>query len=191
MMRLIAVLGTVVLLVIGGAVGVLVYGAEVQETVIDRRGDLRVDLGYRPAERRFADVEGASVTSNEGGLMFEAEMFTVIPASMPYGFLDLIWAVDGKEGSYEVIVSIQSSIVATYLDQATKVGNSTATGGFPGRLEVDGRTVRVYLDHHQIPGFPKRFRWKFTSTLDLRSQFAKSGVITDIAPDGRHANYRL
>ncbi len=190
MFRAFAIAGSLALALVLGGVAWLTYGAEVKETVLDRSGDLGLRNGFKPGPRRVADIVTARVRTSGPNLSFEATMGTAVPDSIPGGFYSLTWDIQG-ETEWELRVLIGSSVNAFLLNKETGSGSSLETGGFPGSVDVDGDTIRVELITDAITGFPARFRWSIETELDVSAGEKGAGVVTDRAPDGRHANYRL
>jgi hypothetical protein len=181
-----AVAAAAVAVVLGIIIVLLVTGGPPTNAIAqDPANDVQVSEGPAPpAQLSLADVRSARVFSEEGRLVFEAEMSSEVPKALDGQTMSWRWVIL-ESGAETWTVTADVSVmepVARVLGQQVNYGASTIDGTLPGDVEREGNTIRVRLSAGDIDGFPRTFSWRLETTLDGDRQDPGSASATDTAP---------
>lgn len=179
--------GWVALTIVGIIVAIVVVlagGGDPAVRDTDAGGDVAVGEGDNPPTRsELADIESATVTREESGIVFAVTMAMPAPAR-DKDVLTLRWdlAVDGQD-AWLVSANLANKPVASISSVQGSFGASTIDETLPGDIEVDGATITITIRTDEIDGFQTPFTWKVTATVDGDPSDPASAVATDTAPD--------
>jgi hypothetical protein len=151
----------------------------------DPANDVQVSQGPAPpAEVSLADVRSARVFSEQGQVVFEAEMGSEIPKALDGQTMSWRWVIL-EAGTETWTVTADVSVVepvARVLGQQVNYGASTIDDTLPGEVEREGNTIRIRLSAGEIDRFPRSFSWRLETTLDGDRRDPGSANATDTAP---------
>ncbi|HJR44401.1 MAG TPA: hypothetical protein VJ927_02230 [Actinomycetota bacterium] len=167
-------------------------GVSPAERSSDPVGDVEVAQGSDPApETTLADIRSARVRSQNGQIVFQAEMEDVVPRSLEDQTMEWRWEIL-EGGTSTWIVSANVSVgrpVASVTAQQQNFAASTIDDTLRGSVDHEGNTIFVRLDATQIQGFPTAFAWRLKTTLDGNRADPASALATDEAPGSGLGEY--
>lgn len=188
-----AVVASVVVAVLAVIIVLLVTGGPpAGESAKDEAGDVTVSEGPAPpGEHSLADVRSAQVYLEASQIVFEAEMAVPIPTSLKNGMMTWRWEIL-EDGAETWIVSANVSVgtpIASVLGTRSGYGASTNDKTLPGSIDSTGNRLFIRINPPEIDGFPSRFTWRLTTSLDGDRRDVESAVATDTAPQSGLGQY--
>ena len=175
----------VAIVVIAGAVVLLLATGGPSTTSADAGGDVEVsEGGGAPKDTSVADLTKGGATVDDAEVVLEATVDGDIPESLDEGALTFRWEISEDDiVTWIVTASVDIERTASIVATQFEYSGSTIDDSLPGRLEVEGSTVRVTLDPNELKDFPETFTWSVSTTLDGDRGKATSATAVDNVPD--------